>query len=258
MRSSYALTALELEVCWELLELGDLPAVLDVPVTGRTEQERRRVVAEVLDGLRARRLADHRGMDRALADLLAMVARYDWGAEAWLALDRPVRAMAAHAGRGGAVAVVDFDRVELWECSEASLLDQLVRIAGITPGPGSAVSVRGEQLDAAVHAAGTSMWRLSEELTRLGTRYDDARTLAQMCAGHARLAQFGVLVCDPGGRRAPGNRVIGLHATPAGWYFQLRSREHGGEFVTVGPARHTLVVTQLRELLTETRQLVLS
>ncbi|HEY6422578.1 MAG TPA: ESX secretion-associated protein EspG [Pseudonocardiaceae bacterium] len=248
------LSAVELQICWERLELDELPVVIDVPTLGRTEDERRRLVAGALAGLRERHLIGEHRVDPDLADVLVTLARYRWAIEAWLLLDRPVRALAACRGDAGAVAVLDRNRVRLARCSPPSLLEELIRLAELSAGPGRSVTVRGENLDAAA-VAGRNMPRLAEELTRRGERYDDGHALAQMCAHHDRLGQFGVLARDQLGRQSSGRRVIGLHATSAGWYTQLRRPGHGSTFVTVTPASPAIVTPQLRDLLNETRQL---
>lgn len=252
---SVELSATEIEVCWKQLQLNELPVVLDVPTQGGTDTERRQLVAHTLDGLRARRLVDARGgVDPDLTDLLVMLARHYWAVEAWLLLDRPVRALAACRGEAGALATLDGGRVRLTRCAPHALFDELVRLAGLTAGPGRSVTVRAENLDAAARVAGGDTQRLADELTRRGERYDDAHALARMCARHCRLGQFGALTRDHLGRQCPGRRVIGLHATPDGWYSQLRRPGHGGTFVTVTPANRDVVTTQLRELITETRR----
>lgn len=251
---SVELSATEIEVCWKRLQLDELPVVIDVPTLGRTDTERRQLIAHTLDGLRERRLFGDRGVDPGLTDLLVTLARHHWAVEAWLLLDRPVRALAACRGEVGALATLDGNRVRLTPCSPHYLFDELVRLAGLTAGPGRSVTVRAENLDAAL-VAGRDMQRLAEELTYRGERYDDAQALARMCARHGRLGQFGALVRDHLGRQRSGRRVIGLHATPDGWYSQLRRTGHGGTFVTVTPASQDVVTTQLRELITETRRL---
>lgn len=252
---SIELSGTEIEVCWKQLQLNELPIVLDVPTLGRTDTERRRLVAHTLDGLRGRSLFSERGIDPGLTEVLVTLARYHWAVEAWLLLDRPVRALAACRGETGVLAVLEGNRVRLVPCSAPYLLDELVRLAGLSAGAGRSVSVRAENLDAAAQVAGQDMPRLAQELTHLGERQDDAQTLARMCTGHGRLGQFGALVRDHLGRQHCGQRVIGLHATPGGWYSQLRRTSHGGTFVTVTPASREVVTTQLRELLAETRWL---
>ncbi|MGH3794811.1 MAG: ESX secretion-associated protein EspG [Pseudonocardiaceae bacterium] len=249
------LSAAEIEVCWKQLQLDDMPVVIDGPPLGRTDTERRRLVASTLDGLRARHLFGARGVDVDLAGVLLTLARPRWAIEAWLLLDRPVRALGACRGRFGAVAILERDRVRLASCPPHSLLDEMVRLVRPTAGPGRSATVRAENLDAADRVAGRDMQRLAKELTRRGERHDNARALARMCARHSRLGQFGVLVRDHLGRQNPGPRVVGLHATPDGWYSQLRRPGRGGTFVTVTPASPDLVTTQLRDLLDETRQL---
>lgn len=249
------LSATEFEVCWEQLRLGELPIVLDVPSLGRTDEERQQIVADALAGLRERGLIAARGLDPSLAGMLGTLARYGWAIEVWLLLDHPVRALAACRGEAGALAVLDTDRIRLTSCAPHRLLDEVVRLTGLTLGPGRSVTVRAENLDAAAQVAGQHMQRLAEDLTRRGERADDAHTLARMCAEHSALGQFGALVRDHLGRQCPGRRVVGVHATPAGWYSQLRRAEHGGTFVTVTPASPAVVLAQLRDLLDETRRL---
>ncbi len=252
---SVELSATEIEVCWKQLQLNELPVVIDVPALGSTDTERQQLVAHTLDGLRERHLVGARGVDPDLTDLLVTLARHHWAIEAWLLLDRPVRALAACRGALGALAILDGDRVRLMSCSPHCLPDEMVRLAGLAAGPGRSVTVRAENLDAAALVAGGDMQRLAQELSYRGERYDDAHALALMCARHGWLGQFGALARDHLGRQRPGRRVIGLHATPDGWYSQLRRPGHGGTFVTVTPASPDVVTNQLRELITETRQL---
>ncbi len=248
------LSATEIEVCWRQLQLNALPVVIDVPTLGHTDTERRQLVANTLDGLRERHLVSARGIDPALTNLLVTLARYHWAVEAWLLLDRPVRALAACRGQVGALATLDANRVRLTPCSPHHLVDELIRLAGLSAGPGRSVTVRAENLDAAALVADRDMQRLAEELTRRGERYDDAQALARMCARHGQRGQFGALARDHLGRQRAGRRVIGLHATPEGWYSQLRRTSHGGTFGTVTPASQDVVTTQLHELVTETRE----
>jgi EspG family len=252
---SVELSAIEAEVCWRQLRLDELPVVIDVPRLGRTEAERRQLVADALDGLRARHLIGRHGVDPELGDVLLTLGRYHWAVEAWLLLDRPVRALAACRGEAGAVAVLDQNRMRLTPCAPHSLCDELIRLVAPAAGPGHSVTVRAENLDAAAQIAGRDMQGLAEELIHRGERYEDARALVRMCARHNKLGQFGALVRDELGRQRSGRRVVGLHATPSGWYSQLRRTSHGGTFVTVTPASPVVVTTQLRELLAETRQL---
>lgn len=251
---SVELSGTEFEVCWKQLQLDDLPVVLDVPERGRTDTERRRIVSSALDGLRARHLIGQHGVDPDLADLLLTLARYSWAVEAWLLLERPVRALAASLGEASALAVVDAGRVQLTRCSPHALIRELIRLAGLSAGPGHSVTVRAENLDAAALSAGRDMQRLAEDLVRRGERYDDVQALAQMCAEPAHLGQLGALIRNHAGQPRAGSRVVGLHSTPDGWYSQLRRIGPGGTFVTVTPASPDVVATQLRDLLTETRQ----
>lgn len=255
---SVELSTTEIEVCWTQLQLNELPVVIDVPTLGHTDTERQQLVANTLEGLRKHRLYGDHGLDPDLTDLLVTLARPRWAVEAWLLLDRPVRALAACRGEVGALATLQGNRVRLTPCPPHRLFDELIRLTGLTAGPGRSVTVRAANLDAAALIAGPDMQRLAQELTHRGERYDDAHTLARMCTRHGQLGQLGALARDQAGRQRSGRRVIGLHATPDGWYSQLRRTSHGGTFITVTPANQDVVTTQLRELITETRQLTSS
>lgn len=251
---SVELSATEIRVCWTQLHLGLLPVVIDVPALGRTDTERQQILAGALGSLRERNLLGDKGLHPDLADILCTLAQHHWAMEAWLLLDRPVRALAACRGATGALGTLDEGRIRLESCPPHALLGRLIQLAGPQAGPGHSVTVRADNLDGAAQVAGGSMQRLAEELTRRGERHDDAHGLAQMCAQHGHLGQFGALARDRLGRTRPGGRVVGLHATPGGWYSQLRRTSHGGTFVTVTPASPDVVIAQLRDLLHETRQ----
>lgn len=246
------LAATEFEVVWGLLGLGERPVAIDVPFRGGTPDERRRVVQEVEDELRSRGQWRGRGLDPDLVARLALLARPSWSVDAWLAIDRPVRAMGAVAGDRAAIGVVDGDEVTVGAASSYGVVDRLVALAGITPGPGESVSVPAEVLDAAAAAAEGDMNALAGSLRRQGEPADRAQLLARMCRDHHAFAQFGVTVHDPTEGRVRGRRVVALHATEQGWYLQIRRGGH----VTVTPASAAQVSAQITELVGDTHRLV--
>lgn len=252
MNGGFTLSATEFEVLWELLALPERPVVLDVPTRGGTDQERHHVVAQATESLRAKRLLDVRGPDADLEALCALLARPGWAVDAWLRLDRPVRAQAAASGERATLAVVDGERVTLVPSSRYRVIDGLVGMIGINPGPGASVSVPADDLDAAAAASRGDTRRLIDELRRRGARYDDADLLARMCPEHTHTVQFSVAVHHRTAGRSRGRRVIGLHATAAGWYLQVRRCG----YVTVTPASAAKVSEQLNDLVGETTDLV--
>lgn len=250
MSEGTRLSLTEFEVLWRALELGEFPIVLDVPFHGGIHPEdRRRVAREVEDALRARRLWDARdGADARLAWQLGLLSRSAWSVDAWLLLDRPVRALGAVTGERGAVAVIDGPEITITETTSYRVIDHLVALAGIAPGPGESVSVPSEALDAATTRAGDDMQRLADALSRRGVPYNQADLLTRMCRNHRHLAQFGATVHDRTTGRKRSREVIALHATDQGWYLQLRRRG----YVTITPATAAKLSAEIRQVLDNT------
>ncbi|GDY30441.1 ESX secretion-associated protein EspG [Gandjariella thermophila] len=250
------LSTTEFEACWDVLGLGELPHVLDLPSPGGTVEERRRLLEEVRSGLRARGLADGQGMHPDLAGLLATLCRYSWAVDAWLALDRPVRALGAQAGRVGALAVLDDAEcsVHVRSVPSGAVLGEVVACLPELPPPScpvDAVRVPADVLDAALAAAGgADPLALADELLRLGERPATAHAVARLAEGTGWQGQFGVTVTDGFGRRRRAAEVVGFHDTRAARVMHLRRNG----WVTLTRAGHDHLVRALRELLDRTGQ----
>ncbi|SHH11199.1 ESX secretion-associated protein EspG [Streptoalloteichus hindustanus] len=250
--ASMVLTAAEMDVCWEYLRLGESPPQLDLPSPGRTWEERQRVSTHALTALRERGLADHRGPVTDLDHALDLLAHWHWSVDAHLWLDQLVRAVAAVRGEVGALAVRVGNDVRLTILRDYRVVDELVALAGPVPaGPGDALSVRAEVFDAAVDACADDPRALAEKLAERGESVTTARALVRMLEGVGWFGQFGASVDDAYGpsRRAP--RVVGFHDTARGRYAQVRRLHRDGARLTVAPAGHRRLVTQIRELLDE-------
>jgi hypothetical protein len=249
-RAPIRLSTTEFEVCCDALRLGELPHVLDLPSPGGTAEERRHLVHGVHDALRARGLADGHGPHPDLAGLLAVLHRHSWSVDAWLVLDRPVRALAAQAGAVGVLAVLDdADRSVLVYSApaDAVLGELLAHLPELPPPPRrpDAVLVPADVLDAALaEVGGADPLALADELLRLGERPDAAHAVAHLAEGTGRQGQFGVTVTDGFGRRRRGAEVVGFHDTATARIMHLRR----DGWVTLTPVGHEHLLRAVAEL----------
>ncbi|SHG91540.1 ESX secretion-associated protein EspG [Streptoalloteichus hindustanus] len=255
------LSTVEFEVCWERLGLGDLPYVLDLPSPGRTREERRDLVAGVLDQLRARDLADDRGLHPDLRDQFDLLAHSSWAVDTRLISDRVVRARGAASGHRGVVAVIDGARVVLRSMPDHTVVTEMVGLAGDAPvSRARSVSVRAAALDAAVRDGaggadstdGGDPKSLAGRLVEEGERPDDAHRLAHMLDGVVHRGQFSVVASDGTGQKRPGPWVVGFHDNAEGRFLQLRRNG----WVTVTPLSTQQLVGHVRELLASTRDVL--
>jgi hypothetical protein len=254
--TSVRLSTVEFEVCWDTLGLGELPHVLDLPSPGGTVDERRRIVRDVHDGLRARGLANEQGLHPDLAGLFAVLNRYSWAVDARLVLDRPVRALGAQAGRIGVLALVDETErsVLVYSVPADAVLGELVAHLPELPAPArrvESVRVPADVLDAALaEVGGADPMALADELLCRGERPATAHGVAYLAEGTGWQGQFGVTVTDGFGRRRRGTEVIGFHDIATARIMHLRR----AGWVTLTPVGHEHLIRALRELLDDSRE----
>lgn len=244
MSGQTTLSTVEFEVCWDHLELGELPWVFDLPSHGRTWEERHRLADEVIAGLRSRGLAGEQGLDEHLVGRLRALAESTQCVDAWLFLDHPLRVRAAVSGRTGVLGVLGGDEVWLVGVPDHAVVGELVALlpeAGVARSP--SVNLRSAAVDAAVDAVGDPA-RLSRELVAFGEPAADAWEFARMVEGVGYRGQFVVTV---GGRRS--DRVVGFHDTQRGRFLVLRR----GEWTTCTPADSGRLAGAITELIAETR-----
>src|SRR5688500_1867547 len=107
------LTALEFDVLWEHLDLGDMPLVLKVPSPGRTNAERAQLVYRAWQAVVAKGLGRQVDLDPRLTGMLRLIARPQRELDGRLWLGHSVRLMAAADGEAGVLAVQESDRLTL-------------------------------------------------------------------------------------------------------------------------------------------------
>jgi hypothetical protein len=218
-----ALSTTEFEACWDHLGLGPLPLVLQLPSKGRTEAERREVVAQATRVLRHPDLEQH----------LVTLARHDWAVDSRILGDsRRLRARGTVSGRRGVIAVHEGHNVVLRPMASDTVIMSMALLAGEVPAArGSAVNVRADALD----AVPADLHRMAEVLIARGERPADARGLARLCEGAHTRGQFSV----------PGvTDVVAFHDTPLGRCLQLRR----DGWVTVLPATTAQVAHRIGQL----------
>ncbi|MFB9902862.1 ESX secretion-associated protein EspG [Allokutzneria oryzae] len=242
MNADLQLTAIELDVCWEVLGLGETPLQLELPSPGGTWEQRRYLTGQVLATLARRGLAHAGALHPGLENDLRHLAQARWIADARVAIDgRCVRAIATAWSRQGVLLVRDDEHVRLRRTSDSAVLGELVAVAGqVRAGSGHSVNVGAEAFQTVTAGAPASEHVLADRLIDRGENPREMRALAWMCSGVTAVGQFGIVT---GHRRAA--QVIGFHDTPTGRYLQIRNNA----WLTIAPADNNLLAARLRELL---------
>ncbi|MCO1581074.1 ESX secretion-associated protein EspG [Crossiella sp. SN42] len=253
LREPIALTALEFDVLWQHLGLGQPPLVIKVPSPGRTHTERAGLERQAWDALEARGLGRPVAVDEELAALLRLLADPAREVDGRLWLGRSVRVLAAAREEEGALAVLDSGQLTVKAISGLSLPREAVGVLRPLPaGPGRSVTLPSAELDAAAAAAGNSADRLGPELVERGIRQEDAKVITEMIKDAGDLGQFGVAAKEQWERRRRADRVIGFFDTPAGRYLQTRRGVDGGAaWSTIAPVDNRRLTQHLEEVLAD-------
>ncbi|WP_447008813.1 ESX secretion-associated protein EspG [Saccharothrix sp. DSM 118769] len=246
----FLLTPRELDVLWHHLDLGRLPYPLDVPSTGATEDERDRVRAEVL--------AEYGEPSPRLVELLRLLSDNDVSVDAVAHVDRSVRALAVSNGERGALAVVDEGRFGVLEIRPTALARSIVEVLPDgSAGPGSALSLRLETLNAAVALQqeeeqaeddddpwGSGELDEREALQKAGLSREDASVISELAASRVAGGQFGVTV-GGGYRSARAGTLITWFDTPQGRYLMVS--EDG--WLSLAPTDNDRIATRIASVL---------
>lgn len=229
--AAHVLSAVEFDVVWERLGLGQLPVVLNLPSPGRTHTERRRIVAEAWAELRERGLAGPDGPEPRLRRLLRLLAAPAVRVEVRMWGAAPVRAAVAGCSEDGVLARCRGDNVHLQPCT--SLPTAVVGVLPPAPaGPGRAANVPTGALTEALRrpsAAG-----LRGDLIGRGVAPSEAGPAARMLDGVVGRTDLAVAVADPWAmlRRSPVS--LGVLDGPRGRYVVVRDRSNG-DWTTIAP-----------------------
>jgi hypothetical protein len=248
---SITISAVEFDVLWEHLRLGDMPLVLHVPSPGRTHTERRELATSALRALTARGLCDARlAVADRLAKLLRLLESPDQEIDGRFGATRGVRLLVAATGDDAVYALLTRHGLTLSEIPVTGLArEALAALPHVPAGPGESITVRATDLDAAA-AGAPDAEALELALCRRGLSLRDASTLRRMLGPVRRQGQFGASARNRWGHRRRAPHVIGFFDTDAGRYLQLRrTAPDGVVWSTISPADTRLLVAQLSDLL---------
>jgi EspG family len=243
------LTALEFDVLWEHLDLGDMPLVLKVPSPGTTNAERAALVERAWFSLEAKGLGRAIHLDDRLAGLLRLLSRPQRELDGRLWIGHGVRLMAAADEEAGVLAVQQGDSLTLQSADGLGLPRHVLSVLPpANAGPGHSVTLPSREFEAAAREA-TAPKEFEAALRRRGMREADAVALRDMIGDVVRQGQFGGAARDKWGRRVRTPRVISFFDTEAGRYLQVRREAESGEaWTTISPADHRRLLHHLTEL----------
>lgn len=246
------LSALEFDVLWEHLRLGQLPLVVKVPSPGKTFEERAQLEQQVWADLEGRGLGRPVEVNPEIEDILSVLAKPDREVDVRAYAGRDVRALAAATGKVAGVAELSKGQVTLRRASPTGLAAAaLAVLPSERAGAGSSVTMRTEDFEAAANAAG-SRKELEEALLSSGIRPDDAAALAEMIKDVSAMGNFGAAARDKFGRRRRVERVVSFFDTEDGRYVQIRRPAPDGTlWTTISPADARNLVHHVEELLDE-------
>lgn len=247
------LTALEFDVLWEHLRLGNLPLVVKVPSPGKTHEERADIEARVWAGLEARGLGRPVEVNPDIEELLGVLAKPAREVDARAYVGRNVRVLAAAAGETAAVAELSDGSVTLRRASATGLpAAALSVLPALAAGPGRSVTLRTADFEEAAGGAGGTREGFAGALAATGLRGDDAEALAEMIKDVAHMGNFGAAVRDRLGRRRRADRVVSFFDTEDGRYVQIRRPSDDGTlWTTISPADLRKLTHHVTELLDE-------
>ncbi|WHT18332.1 ESX secretion-associated protein EspG [Crossiella sp. CA-258035] len=249
------LNALEFEVLWEHLRLGDKPTELNTLSHGVTDEERAHFRRLAWSSLEQRGRAEDGRLDVELEDLLILLARPNRSIDirfSWRVGEQilpEVKALCSAVGDTGVLAVHDGDRYRFGWVRSTGLAPAA---AGLLPQPPpgrvGSVTVAADVLESAVSQAADQGKVFVQILTSRGVRQEDAQLLWEIGdADRTLYAQFGATARDQYGRSLRASSVLNVFDIQAG---RIGSRERNG-WINFFGVDNRKVAEQLDSLLAE-------
>lgn len=247
------LSALELDVLWEHLRLGQLPLVVRVPSPGKTFEERARLEERAWSDLERRGLGRPVDLHPDIRDVLGVLAKADREVDARAYAGRNLRVLAAATGEFAGVAQLSDGEVTLRRASATGLPSAvLAALPSLPPGPGQSVTMRTAEFEAAAGGAAGTRDGFRKALLELDMRTDDVDALAEMIKDVSGMGNFGAAARDKFGRRRRADRVVSFFDTEDGRYMQVRRPAADGVlWTTISPADPRKLTHHVDELLDE-------
>ncbi len=244
------ISTLEFDVLWEHYHgEAQMPLVLRVPSPGRTDDERKRIVRGVWDGLASRGLGSPVDANPQLTHLLSLLRKPDREIDGRLWLGGEVRLLAAATGDDAVLAVLANGRLTLRPADATGLPRfALSPLPNVPAGPGQSITLPTADVEAAAKEA-RKQEELAVALRGRGVRAADAQALADMIGDIVNRGQYGNAYRDRWGRRVRAPRVISFFDTEAGRYLQVRRETEESEpWTTISPANPRRLLQHLTEL----------
>jgi hypothetical protein len=254
------LTHEEYRTVWRVLGLGTRHWSINLPgLPELTEQERRAQAGSTLDGLRARGLADHRGIAPEVGDSLRLLANPVREINGWVRTGTgQARLLAGSRGEWAALAMLDEHRLLVRTGPASELCTAVARqLPDRLAGPGSSVSVPSELLaqPGLGGRPGLTGEQLENRLIRGGVKPADARSFAAMVHGpKPGGGKFGAARRDRNGTRHPAGAALAYLATERGGYtLQPLRGPDGSAWTTLAPATLAQLAQRIGQLLDNIR-----
>ncbi|RJQ76493.1 ESX secretion-associated protein EspG [Pseudonocardiaceae bacterium YIM PH 21723] len=240
------------QVLWEHLGLPEMPTVLYVKPRGFEEDERRRVINDAWDELRAAELVDADGLRPDLANIMLLLAKAERSIDARLYVGgRTVRALIAAAGDHAVHAVLENDRLNFHGAYPGSLARTAISMLPVRKaGAGRSVTLPSDLISDAAEHVGTSLEKFEAALMNKGANRGDAKQLCEMIKSVGDRGQFGATVRDHLGRKFRADHVLAFHDGEDGRYLMEETSSPDGRlWTTMTPADNRRLTGQLERLL---------
>lgn len=254
--STVELSHEEYRTAWHTLGLGTRHCNIDLPgLPELTEEQRQIQLSRTLEGMRARGLADQRGVVPMLEDALRVLACPTREINGWVQTGGvQVRLLAGSRGELGVLAVLDAHRLVVRTGAASGLCLAVARLLPDRPaGPGSSVSVLSDLLarPAREGQRGLTGQQLENRLTQGGTKPADAHSFAVMIHGpKPGGGKFGVARFDRTGRRHVARAPLAYLATEHGGYtLQTLRGLDGVSWTTLAPATLAQLAQRVGQLI---------
>lgn len=236
-REPLTVSALEFDVLWEHLGLGEMPVVLGVPSPGSTHAERADLVARAWASLEAKGYGRQVDLDPRLHHMLTVLQRPDAEVDGRLWFEGETRLLVAMRADHAVLATMADGMLIFREAAPTGLPREAL---GVLPakqaGTGTSVTLPAPRFENAA-MQGSTPDGFEAALRSQGVRSDDARSLREMIGDLEGHGQFGAAARDRWGARHRAGHVVGLFDTTSGRYVQIRRDSSGQEpWSTISPA----------------------
>ncbi|HEX4703162.1 MAG TPA: ESX secretion-associated protein EspG [Pseudonocardiaceae bacterium] len=198
------------DLLWEHLALGRLPAPFEIRSVGATESERAGLRAEMWSDLTSRGLATAGRLEKRIADLLAVLARFESAITSLSVLDdgRLMRSIAATDGRRAVLAVQGVRNLHVAGIEPGELAVSIVDLLPAAhPFPGRPVTIQDSDDDKATPMLASPRRRAGYFIAKVRVGTHTSSELAWVDTDLGRFSSR--YVRDPTGARCTAHTHVG-------------------------------------------------